>query len=78
MKLLLASTLILLVLSGCNELETMKTETTEAVTNLQNEAIDLKNTVDQKVDQVNTAVDSVGTAVNSMNQAMDDVKAVTK
>lgn len=76
-RLLPALLLSIVLLSACSKLETVKTETTEAVTNLQNEASELKENVDEKVDQVNEAVDSVENAVNSVNQAITDVKTVT-
>lgn len=73
MKTILLATLLLLALSGCDKFETVKNETTEAVTNLQNEASELKEGVDKKVDQVNGAVESVNNAVESVNNAVEDV-----
>lgn len=85
MKKVLLLALVLFAFSACSQLENVKKETTEAVTNLQNEASDIKENVDKKVDQVNGAVESVNNAVESVNNAVEDVnnavenvKSITK
>lgn len=79
MKKLLSTLLLSVLLTGCSTaLENLQKETGEAVTNLQNEASTVTNTVNEKVDQVNNTVDSVNQAVDSVNKAVDDIKAIGK
>lgn len=79
MKKLLLAAVFSLILTGCSTaLENLQKETGEAVTNLQNEASTVTNTVNEKVDQVNNTVDSVNQAVDSVNKAVSDIKAIGK
>ena len=65
------------LLTACSSLlENVQKEGSEAITNIQTEAQNVTDTVNEKVDQVNSAVDSVNTAVDSVSKAVEDIKAV--
>lgn len=73
----------LTLLSACslNKLSadffTAKSEAEKAVTNLGNEAVRVKETVELKTDQLQQAAESVSTAAQSINKATDDIKTLT-
>lgn len=75
--------LAVIILPGCTLEEISsnffeaKKETTEALQNLQNEAIEVKHTVEVKTQQVKTAADSVSAAADSITQASEDLQALT-
>ncbi|MBI4127378.1 hypothetical protein HY463_01590 [Candidatus Peregrinibacteria bacterium] len=79
MMLLLAMTL----LSACTadklsaDFINAKSEAEKAVTNLGNEAIRVKETVELKADQLQQAAGSVSAAANSINKATNDLKVLT-
>ena len=70
--------LVALLCTGCqNPFSSVQKETTEAVNNLKNDALNVKEGVDNKIDQVNTAVQSVKDAANSVDKAVQDIKTAT-
>ena len=75
--------LAVIILPGCSLEEISsnffdaKKETVEAVQNLQNEAIQVKHTVEVKTQQVKQAANSVSAAADSISKASEDLKAVT-
>lgn len=76
MRLLSTLLLALFVLTGCDQVSKATEETLEAADNLKQEAIDIKEGVEETVDQVNQAKDSVLNATDAVNQALTDVKAI--
>ncbi len=66
----------LLLLSGCDKVNKATQETLEAAENLKQEAVDIKEGVEETVDQVNKAKDSVINATDAVNQAITDVKSI--
>ena len=48
--------------AACDALSKAKDETVEAVDNLKNEAVDIKEGVEEKIDQVNEAKEEIGRA----------------
>jgi len=82
MKKLLATLTLGLLLTACtatdlmNDLLNAKQEATEAVENLTNEAIGIKEGVGAKIEQIQQAADSVSDAVDAINQAKEDVGTV--
>ena len=81
MKKLLA-TLILssIFFSACSleDFSFFTKEANEAIYNLSNEAIRIKEGVETKVDQVQSAADSVRKASEALNDASDAVQSVTE
>jgi methyl-accepting chemotaxis protein len=76
MKAVLATLLLLALTTGCNQLDKATQETTEAVANLKQEAIETKASVEKTIDQVQKAKDSVESAVDATSQASADLKAI--
>ena len=68
----------LTLLNGCDALSKAKDETVEAMDNLKTEAVDIKEGVEEKIDQVNEAKEDVGEAVDAVNEAAGSLKAITE
>lgn len=63
--------------TGCSEdILKAKDETVEAVDNLKNEATEIKEDVEVKIDQVNEAKESIENAADSIYKAAEDMKTV--
>lgn len=76
MKKLLATLLLFVLTTGCAQLDKATKETTEAVGNLKQEAIETKASVEKTIDQVQKAKDSVESAMDATAQASADLKAI--
>lgn len=81
MKYLLLATLIIstLAFSACNtdSLAKAQKEATEAVTNLNNEALEVFENVEAKVNQIQDTAESVKGAADAFQQASNDLKELT-
>lgn len=83
MKKLLALLPLLFVLTSCQQtanlqtnIETAKKETTEAIENLTNEIISIKQGLENKIRQVKDAADAVSNAAEALNEAKDSLQTV--
>lgn len=76
-RLLALFLLSVVMLSACSGLGRAQKEASEAVVNLSNKAVEIKDSVDTKLDQIDTAKNSVVNAVDAVNKATDDLKTVT-
>ncbi len=78
LPLLHASLFLVLILSSCSSLETVKNETTEAVDNLENEAAEVTGAIGDTIDQMNSIVDSVESTKKSVENTVDGIKNITE
>lgn len=76
-NLIIFMSLSLLLLTGCSNLVMIQEEATEAIRNVTNEAIRIKDNATNTATQVKDAVDSVNEAVNEAQEAVDAIHEAT-
>jgi len=65
-----------MLLTGCTSIETVTVEASEAIVNLINEAIQLRDDIKLKFGQAQQAVESVNEAVGAIDQAKEDLSGL--
>lgn len=83
MKKLIPLLFLVLISSGCSISDlkanffAAKKETTEAVNNLTQEAIETKELIETKANQAKNTAESISEAADALNQAAEDIKTLT-
>jgi hypothetical protein len=75
-KLVLTLSLGLLILPGCSNLTSAHQEASEAILNVSNEAIRIKNNVETTATQVKGAIESVNSALTATQDAIESVQEI--
>lgn len=83
MKKLIPLLSFLLITSGCSISElkanffNAQKETTEAVNNLTQEALETKELIETKANQAKNTAESISEAAKALNEAAEDIKTLT-